>query len=160
MLPPTVSDSEDTRSRYETFLEAYLSGELRLVNSGLARERRSLAALLREEHPSVPCSDGSDQALKRAELQFLAGLLDQSEREALLLPILIEVAGDEHEATVLCTSDVELKVLSQVLGMPVEYERPGRVRIYRPQLGLLRTRLRSSTQYAFSARTGGESRVR
>ena len=158
MLPPAVS--EETQSRYERFLEAYLSGELRLVNSGLARERRPLAVLLREEHPSVPCSDGSDQALKRTELHFLAGMLDESEQEALLLPILIEVAGSEHEATALCTSDVELKVLSQVLGMPVEYERPGRVRIYKPQLGLLRKKLRTSTQYAFSARTGDESSVR
>jgi uncharacterized protein (UPF0216 family) len=159
LLPPTVS--EEAQSRYERFLEAYLSGELRLVNSGLARERRPLAVLLREEHPSVHCSDGSDQALKRAELRFLAGMLDESEQEALLLPIIIEVAGgSEHEASVLCTSDVELKVLSQVLGMPVEFERPGRVRIYRPQLGLLRKRLRTTTQYAFSARTGDESRVR
>ncbi len=152
--------SEDPRSRYELFLEACLSGELRLVNSGLARERRTLASLLREEHPSVRCSDGSHQALKHAELQSLAAILTEAEQDALLLPIVIEVAGDEHEATVLCTSDVEMKLLSHVLGMPLAYERPGRVRIYRPQLALLRKRLRTTTQYAFSARTGDEARVR
>ena len=152
--------SEDTQSRYDRFLETYLSGELRLVNSGLARERRTLASLLREAHPSVLCSDGSQQAIKRAELQSLAAVLNEVEQDTLLLPILIEVAGVEHEAAVLCTSDVEIKLLSQLLGMPLAYERPGRIRIYRPQLGLLRKRLRTTTQYAFSARTGDESRVR
>jgi len=158
LCPQTIR--EDAESRYERFLEAYLSTELRLVNSGLPRARRTLAELLLEEHPSVRCSDGSDQVFKRSELQYLSGVIDASEAAELPLPILIELPGDEHEATVLCSGDGELKVLSKVLDMPLRYESPGRVRIYKPQLGVLRRRLRTTTQYAFSARTGDESRLR
>jgi len=145
--------SERAESGYEILLKGWLSGELRLVNSGLARERRCLSDLLDDSRPSVSCADGSDQMFKRTELQYLAGLLDEDERAALLLPVLIEMAGEESEAMVLCSGDVERKVVSSILGMELHYERPGRIRLYRPQLALLRKRLRTTTQYAFSSRT-------
>jgi uncharacterized protein len=127
---------------------------MRLVNSGLPRKRRFLSELLADDRPFVSCADGSDQMFKRAELQYLAGLLDDEERATLLLPILIEMAGEESEAMLLCAGDVERKVVASILGMELNYERPGRIRLYRPQLSLLRKRLRTTTQYAFSARTG------
>jgi len=145
---------EPSESGYDGLLQGWLSGEMRLVNSGLPRERRRLGDLLGDEQPSVGCSDGSQQLFKRAELHFLSDILDENERKTLLLPILIEMAGDETEAIVLCPSDVELKVISFVLGMHLTYETPGRVRIYKPQLALLRKKLRTTTQYVFSTRTG------
>ena len=144
---------EPAESGYDRLLQGWLSGEMRLVNSGLPRERRRLSELLDENQPAVGCSDGSQQMLKRAELRYLADLLEEEERHALFLPILIEMAGDETEAIVLCSSDVELKVVSSILGMKMSYEHPGRVRLYRPQLSLLRRKLRTTTQYAFSSRT-------
>lgn len=144
---------EPAEPGYDRLLQGWLSGEMRLVNSGLPRERRRLSALLSDEQPSVGCSDGSQQLFKRAELRFLSDILDENERESLLLPILIEMSGDETEAIVLCPSDVELKVISFVLGMHLTYETPGRVRVYKPQLALLRKKLRTTTQYVFSART-------
>ncbi len=146
--------NEPAESGYDKLLHGWLSGEMRLVNSGLPRERRRLSDLLMEEQPSVGCSDGSWQLFKRAELRLLQGILDDEEQQALLLPILIEMAGDETEAIVLCPSDVERKVVSYVVGMPLTCERPGRLRLYRPQLALLRRKLKTTTQYAFSARTG------
>lgn len=153
-MQPHQTD-EPAESGYDRLLQEWLRGEMRLANSGLPRERRRLSELLAQEHPSVGCSDGSQQMFKRAELRFLAGILDEEEQQSLFLPILIEMAGDDTEAIVLCPSDVEFKVLSYVLGMRLSYERPGRVRLYRPQLSLLRSRLKTTTQYAFSARTGG-----
>jgi uncharacterized protein (UPF0216 family) len=150
--PPLAHDYAE--SGYERLLEGWLSGEMRLVNSGLPRERRFLSELLTNDRPSVSCADGSDQMFKRAELRFLEGLLNEEERAALLLPILIEMTGEETEAMVLCAGDVERKVVSSILGMDMNYERPGRIRLYRPQLSLLRKKLRTTTQYAFSARTG------
>ncbi len=143
---------EPAESGYDKLLQGWLSGELKLVNSGLPRQRRSLSQLLADDQPSVSCSDGSDQMFKRVELRFLADLLDEEERDSLLLPIIIEMAGDESEAIVLCPTDVERKVVSQALGMPLTCERPGRLRLYRPQLGLLRRKLKTTTQYAFSVR--------
>ncbi len=150
MVPHPAYEVRD--SAYDKPLHGWLTGELRLVNTGLPKERCRLSELLHQEQPSVRCSDGSEQPFKRAELRLLAGLLEEEEQETLLLPILIEMTGNGTEAIVLCPSDVELKVLSSILGMRMNYERPGRVRIYRPQLSLLRSRLRTTTQYAFSTR--------
>jgi len=144
---------EPAETGYDKLLQGWLSGEMRLVNSGLPRERRRLSELLAEQQPAIGCSDGSQQMLKRSELGYLADLLDEEEQQTLLLPILIEMAGDETESVVLCPSDVELKVVSAVLGMKMNYEQPGRVRLYRPQLSLLRRKLKTTTQYAFSSRT-------
>ena len=142
----------NAESRYDTFLESYLSSELRLVNSSLPRNRRRLSELLQEDHPSVLCADGSHQLLKRVELRYLEGILTEDDRHELLLPIIIEMSGDGTEALVLCPTEAELKVLNMALGMELSYERPGRVRLYKPQLSLLRMKLRTTTQYAFSAR--------
>lgn len=144
---------DNAKSRYDTFLEACLSSELRLVNASLPRTRRPLSEVLIESQPSVPCADGTRQLLKRAELRFLESMLEEEDRQELLLPIIIEMGGDGTEGLVLCASDAELKVLSAVLGMELGYERPGRVRLYRPQLSVLRRKLRTTTQYAFSARS-------
>ncbi len=150
MCPHILTESAD--SRYDRFLETYLSGELKLVNAGLPRVRRRLSDLLKDEHPSVLCSDGTHQMLKKAELKFLESVLDESERDALMLPILIEMTGNATDAIVLCPTPSEVKVLEAILGMSPRQEEPGRVRIYRPQLSVLRHRLRTTTQYAFSTR--------
>ena len=102
----------------------------------------------------MSCGDGSHHLFKRTELRLLAELLDEADRESLILPMLIEMAGDETEAILLCPSGVELKVVSSILGMNLSCERPGRLRLYRPQLSVLRRKLKTTTQYAFSARTG------
>jgi len=143
---------DDAQSRYERFLETYLSGELKLVNAGLPRARKSLADLLQEDQPSVLCSDGSQQLIKRAELRYLQGLLDEDEQRMLMLPILIEMTGSGNDAIVLCPTEAEAKVVAEVLGMTPRQEEPGRVRVYRPQLSVLRRKLRTTTQYAFSVR--------
>ena len=143
---------DDAQSRYDKFLETYLSGELKLVNAGLPRARKSLAELLEEGQPSVLCSDGTHQMVKRAELHYLDSILDEDERRSLMLPMLIEMTGSGNDAIVLCPTAAEWKVVVDVLGMEPRQEEPGRVRVYRPQLSVLRRRLKTTTQYAFSAR--------
>jgi len=144
---------DDTQPQYERFIKAYLSSELRLVNSGLPRSRKSLSELLDEAQPQIPCTDGSQQMVKRSELEYLSSLLDAPDRESLMLPILIEMTGDQSGAIVLCPGGAEQRVVSSVLGMHLEYERPGQLRIYKPQLALLRRKLKTTTQYMFSTRS-------
>ena len=143
---------DDAQSRYDKFLETCLSGELKLVNAGLPRARKSLAELLEEGQPSVLCSDGTHQMVKRAELHYLESILDEDERRLLMLPMLIEMTGSGTDAIVLCPTGAELKVVAEVLGMEPRQEEPGRVRVYRPQLSVLRRKMKTTTQYAFSAR--------
>ncbi|MGB2852816.1 MAG: DUF61 family protein [Dehalococcoidia bacterium] len=134
---------------YEKMLQQCLRSELRLVNAGLPRNQKSLSGLLREEYPHVMCSDGSTHFFKRRELEYLSSMIDTDEQEALLLPMIIELEGNQAEAALICQGEIEEKVTSKVLNMPVTCEH-GRVRIYRPQLALLRKMLKTTTQYVFS----------
>ncbi|MDH5781766.1 MAG: DUF61 family protein [Dehalococcoidia bacterium] len=134
---------------YEKMLQECLRGELRVVNAGLPRSQKQLSALLLEEYPHVICSDGSTHFFKRRELEYLASMITTDEQEALLLPMLIELGSNQAEAAIICQTDVEEKVISKTLSMPTT-PKQGRITIYKPQLALLRKRLKTTTQYVFS----------
>jgi len=134
---------------YEKMLQECLRGELRVVNAGLPRSQKQLSALLLEEYPHVICSDGSTHFFKRRELEYLASMMNTDEQEALLLPMLIELGSNQAEAAIICQTDVEEKVISKTLSMPTT-PKQGRITIYKPQLALLRKRLKTTTQYVFS----------
>ncbi len=140
---------EEKQTPYDRMLQECLKGELRVVNAGLPRNQKPLSGLLREEYPQVACSDGSTHFFKRKELEYLATILNANEQEELLLPMLIELSGSEAQAAVICEGDEEVKVVSRILDMPVIYEK-GRITLYRPQLALLRKKLKTTTQYVFS----------
>jgi len=134
---------------YEKMLQECLRGELRVVNAGLPRSQKQLSALLLEEYPHVICSDGSTHFFKRRELEYLASMINTNEQEALLLPMLIELGSNQAEAAIICQTDVEEKVISKTLSMPTTPKQE-RITIYKPQLALLRKRLKTTTQYVFS----------
>ncbi|MDY6907014.1 MAG: DUF61 family protein [Chloroflexota bacterium] len=133
---------------HDRFLQEYVRDELRALNAHLPRQRRPLAELLREEHPHVTCNDGGTHLFRKRELEYLAGLCDEEGRQALLLPILIEVGRGPDEAVIPCVAGVSEELLSRVLDMALRADR-GRVTIYRPHLALLRRRLKTTTQYVF-----------
>ena len=135
-------------SAYEKMLQECLRSELRLVNAALPASQKPLSGLLCEDYPHVMCTDGSFHLFKRKELEYCAEITSPDEQEALLLPMIIEVGGDRTEAAVVCRGQVEEKVTSTVLNMPVTSDR-GRIRIYKPQLALLRKTLKTTTQYVF-----------
>ena len=134
---------------YERMLQECLKDELRLLNAHLPRQQKSLADLLDEEYPHVMCNDGSTHLFKRKELKYLASLVDADEQGTLLLPILIGVSSGQGEMAILCRGEVEEKVISKILDMPVIPKR-NRIMIYKRQLGILRQKLRTTTQYIFS----------
>ena len=133
---------------YERMLQECLRGELRLVNAGLPRNQKTLSNLLHEEYPHIVCSDGSTHLFKRRELEYLASMVNVTEQEV-LLPMIIELGENQAEVAVICQGEVEEKVISKILDMPVTCEQ-GRIRIYKPQLALLRKILKTTTQYVFS----------
>ena len=136
---------------YQRMLQECLRGELRVLNVHLPCEEKPLSDLLGEESPSLVCNDGSTHLFKRKELQYLASVIDTDEQEALLLPILIEVNPGRGEMAVICRGDVEAKVISKILDMPVTPKQK-RIMIYKPQLALLRKMLKTTTQYVFSSK--------
>ncbi len=141
---------------YETTLQEYLAGEFRVFNAQLPCAPKTLSSLIGEGYPGVVCKDGSTYRLKKKELEYLTSILDVDEQAAFLLPMLIEIVPGQNEIAILSRGKIEEKVVSEILGMPVASEK-GRIKIYRPQLALIRKVLRTTTQYIFSPRLPDES---
>ena len=133
-------------------LQECLRGELRVVNAHLPCEQKPLSDLLGEEYPNVVCNDGTTHLFKRKELEYLASMIDTEEQEALLLPILIEVNPGQGEMAIICREEVEEKVISIILDMPVTPKQE-RIMLYKPQLALMRKSLKTTTQYLFSSKS-------
>jgi len=133
-------------------LQESLRGELRVLNAHLPCEQKPLSDLLGEKYPHVVCNDGSTHLFKRKELEYLAGMLNTEEQELLLLPMLIQLGPNQDEAVIICQQGIEEKVISKILNMPLIYKQK-RIMIYKPQLGVLRKVLKTTTQYLFSPET-------
>jgi hypothetical protein len=137
------------QSPYERMLQECVKGELRIVNAGLPQSQERLSNLLNEKYPHVVCHDGSAHLFKKSELEYLASMIDTDEQKTLLLPMLMELGANQAEAAVVCEGKVEEKIISKALNMPVTCEER-RIRIYKPQLALLRRKLKTTTVYVFS----------
>jgi len=150
-MPRSLQD-EMKQSPYERMLQECVRGELRIVNAGLPKSQERLSNLLNEKYPHVVCHDGSTHFFKKSELEYLASMLDTDEQKALPLPMLIELGANQAEAAIICEGKVEEKIISKALSMPVTCEQR-RIRIYKPQLALLRRKLKTTTVYVFSPKT-------
>ncbi|MEA1872378.1 MAG: DUF61 family protein [Chloroflexota bacterium] len=153
-MPKPLQD-EAKQSPYEKILQDCLRGELRLVNTGLPQSQKrqskenKLFYLLNEKYPHVVCNDGSTHFFKKSELEYLASMIDTDEQKALPLPMLIELGANQAEAAIICEGKIEEKVISKALNMPVTCQER-RIRIYKPQLALLRRKFKTTTVYVFS----------
>jgi uncharacterized protein (UPF0216 family) len=154
-LQDEVPPLQSGQSPYEKMLQDCLRGELRVVNAGLPQSQKrqskenKLFYLLNEKYPHVVCNDGSTHLFKKSELEYLASMIDTDEQKALPLPMLIELGANQAEAAIICEGKVEEKVISKALNMPVTCEER-RIRIYKPQLALLRRKFKTTTVYVFS----------
>jgi uncharacterized protein len=146
---PGSPQDEARQSPYERILQGYVRGELSIVNAGLPKNQERLSNLLEAKYPHVPCRDGSSHLFRKVELEYLASILDADERKALALPMLIELGPNQAESAIICEGKVEEKIISKTLNMLVTCEER-RIRIYKPQLALLRRKLKTTTVYAFS----------
>ena len=146
---PKPLQNEAKQSPYEKMLQECLRGELRVVNAGLPQSQKRLSNLLSENYPHVVCNDGSTHFFKKRELEYIASMIDTDEQEALQLPMLIELGANQAEAAIICEGNVEEKVISKALNMLVTCDQK-RIRIYKPQLALLRRKFKTTTVYVFS----------
>ncbi|TFG90153.1 MAG: DUF61 family protein [Syntrophobacterales bacterium] len=129
--------------------ESCLTGDMKTLNAHLPRRRKTLSELQEEEHPHVECGDGSTHAFRKKELEYLAQIVDNEDKEALLLPIIIEVGHGEGRLTVRSKTGVEAKIFSRILEMPIAC-RFDMITIFKPQLQVLRRVLKTTTQYVFT----------
>jgi uncharacterized protein (UPF0216 family) len=99
----------------------WLSWELDTLHAGLVTQRRLLADLLREEHPSAPARGGT-HAFDRRELERLAARLPTEARYALRLPMHLYVSTEVADAVNVqdpAAADA-LRTLGVTLGRPDE----------------------------------------
>lgn len=129
-------------------LPGYLQNELKAVNAHAPKRQKTLRELLREPHPHVACSDGSIHYFRRKELEYLSEMIYESEQEFLLLPIIIEVSSHPRGVIVRSKKGIEAKILSRILGMPLNVQEET-IRLYRPQLSVVRKALNTTSQYVF-----------
>ncbi len=142
-----MTDREDP---YDLIFRESITESMRVLNTQIPRERKTLAELMAEKYPAVVCSDGDHHLFKKSELRFLSDLLPVEEQKELRLPILIRIDSEQGEAALNGRDELEEKVLNAVLGMPLATVK-GKTVIYRRQLAKLRQVLRTTTQYVFSA---------
>jgi len=136
----------------DRFLEESFSAEFRVLNAHLPRQRKPLAELIKEEHPCVLLNDGSAHFFKRKELEYLASILSAEEQEKLTLPMLIEITPGQSDIGVMAEGQsIEAKVLAEVVGMSV-VDDMGNIKMYKSQLGEIRSKLKTTTQYLFATR--------
>ena len=135
--------------RYDRLLQESIKNELKVLNSQFPSKQKSLDVLLKEEIPSLVLKDGSRHLFKKKELKYLSDITDSSVWNNLLLPVIIEINPGEDEYSIVCRGEIEEKVFSAILGMPVT-KRYHRIVIYKSQLAVIRKILKTTTQYIFS----------
>jgi len=118
--------------------------ELERLNLHLPRKRISLAEALRMDRPHVVTRSGKVHVFDRRELEELAGMLGEDEREGLMLPILIEMDPMLGRGAARISGRLEAKVVGKILN-----RRGDELIIYRPEITELRRRLPTTTCYAF-----------
>jgi hypothetical protein len=112
----------------------------------LPERRISLKEALSSAQPRVPTRDGGFHSFKREELELLAELLPEAEREKLLLPIFIALDPKLGRGAARISGEVEARVAGRLIGK----ETTGELVIYRPEVALLRRKLPTTTQYLFA----------
>ena len=133
----------------DRIFENCLKDDLKTLNAHLPRKRKTLIELLEEKHPHVECGDGNTHFFKKKELEHLEEILNNSEKQMLLLPIIMEVGSVEGGVTVRSKTGTEAKIFSKILGMPIACT-SDMIIIFRPQLQVLRKVLKTTTQYVFT----------
>ncbi|MFQ5975995.1 MAG: DUF61 family protein [Candidatus Hydrothermarchaeales archaeon] len=127
---------------------SFIRKEVQLINRHLAKERRSLEELLREDKPGILLRDGSRHLLKKAELEKLAMILPRSEHINLRLPIYIELSSERFgSGTARITGRFNCQVIAKILNLKYEKDE---IFIYRPDIRKLRRELPTTTQYMFT----------
>ncbi len=129
-------------------IDRLLSRQLQAMNRHLAKEKRSLSELLKEEKPRVMLRDGMPHYFKKKELELLAELLPREKHKILRLPIYIELSSSRFgKGTARVCGVAEVQVISKLLERKTEGDE---MFIYRPEIRVVRKKLPTTTQYMFT----------
>jgi hypothetical protein len=120
--------------------------ELARLNAHLPGQRITLKDALSSSNPQVVAKDGSKHKFERMELEYISKIVHADDWDKLRLPILIGVNPKLGRGAAEISGEVEVKVISQVLGKEC---RDQEIVIYRPEIAVVRAKLPTATQYFF-----------
>ncbi|MFQ5901611.1 MAG: DUF61 family protein [Thermodesulfobacteriota bacterium] len=125
-----------------------LSKQLQLLNRHLAKSRRELNSLLKEDRPEVILRDGSRHIFKKGELTKIANILPYNMHN-IKLPLYIELSPEKFgRGTARILGKAECRLVSNILGIKESKEE---LFLYRHDILKLRKELPTTTQYMFTA---------
>ncbi|AMQ18789.1 DUF61 family protein [Thermococcus peptonophilus] len=129
-------------------IEDILNREIMRVNLHLPRRRVTLGDLIDGGKDYVTLRDGSRHYFRSSELEYLSSILDEDEKNRLMLPIVLEISTVDR-GYFRVRGKIEVKVIETVLGQfdPLEEKSEGRYPRY--LLPRIRRVLPTTTTYAF-----------
>lgn len=120
--------------------------ELRRLNEGLPRMRKSLHELLKEDSPSYTNSSGEVVALNRGEIDDFSSFVPQQKRSGVSLPIVImKDAGLKRGTYRIQGNAEEVKAINTVLKRSAESQF-----LFRPEVLELSSRFPSLITFGYT----------
>lgn len=127
-----------------------LAREIEKINDHLPKESKTLRELLEMDEPKVLTRSGDELIMDKKELEMLASILPAQYHDKLRLPIIILRMVDMGEGVyMVCGGDLEVQVISKVLGEGAVHHHAGKAFLYKPYIALLRSKLRTTTVIGF-----------
>jgi len=113
------------------------------MNQHVPSMRKRLSELLAQKDPIYVGKDGTTYHVSPGELETLASYLDEFERNALKIPILIMTDTSYPGGAWKVMGKLETKVISRMIGK--ETESPDEIRLFHPHMHELRKMLPTTT---------------
>lgn len=114
----------------ERLSKAFWEIELKSLNDGLPKARKSLSELLNEDYPSYRNVKDEEISLDKKELQELSKLAPQGKLPEINLPIIVlKEGGSSTGAYQIQGGDLEVKIVNAALKRPSDDRT-----IYRPEI--------------------------
>ncbi len=128
--------------------DAVFLKQMRLLNKHLASSKKDLSSLLKDDEPSVTLKDGSVHYFDKKELEKIAEIIPGSMHKTLRLPIFIELSSSKYgTGAARISGRSECLLISSLLGKETSGDE---MFIYRPDLRVVRRKLRTATQHMFT----------
>lgn len=131
--------------------ERFLRKQIQNLNRHLPKKRASLSKLLDQEKPAVISRDGAIHRFKKRELEYLEEILPKELHDRVRLPIIIRITPQLGRGAAKISSEIEKIIIGNILEREDTVE--DEMIIYRPEIRMLRRKLPTTTQYAFSITT-------
>jgi uncharacterized protein (UPF0216 family) len=136
--------------RFNGFLSR-IEKEIGQLNEHMPRTKKSLAQFLSEEAPMFKTRDGQSSAVRKEELEYLAGEIPSEFHGEIMIPFtIVRRTSMGSGAHTIGGSKLEQFILLRILGKikaPFEFwrETPIPEIIYSPEVMILRKKLRTTT---------------